>query len=1660
MEFGVLGPLQVRRDGSLLPVPAGKEEVLLAALVSRVGEMVPATALVEYLWPAGAPRSAAKSLQNYVLRLRRLLEPGRAGSPAVLVTRGSGYCLAVPPESVDAVRFARLAELGSRASRDGRYAAAVETLEQALALWRGRAYSGLHSVDFAVADGLRLEELRIDTVETKLAAELELGRTTQAVPTLQALVTDHPLRERSWSLLIQALYRAGRPAEALDAYDRARHVLADELGVEPGAELRDLYARVLAQDSSLVRGTSPVPEVPESLRLPADDVFVGRAAEMERLRRCWARAVDGEPVVALVRGMPGSGRRRLLAELASEVAREGGRVVHHDGQEPSHADRDGSALTVVTGLSSAQVTTVAAAGWGSGMLVLTASPSATTGVPVEVVDVGPLEDAEVQTLLRTYLAADEVDEVLPDVLRESGGLPGRVHDGGFRFARRRAAGRVSLAAARAGRVHQELDVARADLRDDVSAFREIALRADAAPADMCPWKGLAAYDVEDARWFVGRERLVADLVTRLATTRLLAVVGDSGSGKSSAVHAGLLAALDAGALPGSEGWTRWVMRPGAHPMSELVRVVLQSTEPEPDRVADLLDRLVYGGAVGSRTLLVVDQAEELWSTCEDPAEREAFLDALTEALAAASSTSVVVVLRADHVARLGERPELAEAAADGTVLVGSPTPPELRRAVEEPAARAGLALDVGLADALVEDAGREPGLLPLFSTALTELWAHRVDHYLTLTAYSRSGGLRGAVARMAEAAFGRLTPAEQEAARVLLLRLAVPLGDGVGASRRRVRLSELEALPNPLVASVVRPLAEARLLSVGAGHVEVAHEALFREWPRLRGWLEDDASARAVQHRLGTAAEEWDRGGRDPLEVWRGARLASGLDFATAHPHEVTSTERAFLEAGAARQDAERAEAERAATETARQNRRLRGLLGGVAVLLVAAVVAGGLALTARERAATEAVVAGVRELTAASAAVLESDPELAVHLALNAFEDVRAQETPVRHDAETQLHAAVTSVRLVETFTDIGGAVAWSPAGDVFVTEGPEDTGLIDVRSAATGDSVRAWPGHDVDVNMVAFSSDGALLATTGDDGALRVWDVATRAAVGGLQLGGGQVWGPSFSPDGSLVAAAWHATEESPPAVLVMEPLSGTVLARVPTAGDVRSTSFSPAGDRLVVAVDDPPQVLVVRLPTGEATELLPPHRWPVNQVAWSPDGRWIASTSADGTARIWDASLAAVWATLYGHGSQVIAVAWSPDSTRLATGGADGTARVWGLDDVGARQLLRLSGRSTRSGVVGLAFSPDGQRLLTGDDALSASVWDVGAGGSAEWVTLPAPFGAFTGVDFTADGRAVVTTGPQADAVVSDLADGHVLLRTGSHGPPGDPGTGTHVYELEASPDGSRIATATDASARIWDAATGDLVAAVEPGAGHVSWSSDGSLLAVPGDAEGGNAPRGGVTTVVDRDGNLVAEVSEGPGRAVDAAALSPDGRLLATGSSLIERVDADEERVTVWDWQAGEALLTLETSAADVEFSPDGSLLATAQFSPSTASVWDVRTRRRVVTLEGHGAPVTDVQFSPDGRHIATGSYDGTARIWDVTTGAELLELSGGEDTVWAVRFSPDGSRLASTSANGLVRVWALDPDDLIDLARRKLTRPLTEAECLQYLHVPRCPGTGG
>jgi DNA-binding SARP family transcriptional activator len=530
MRYGVLGPLEVEADDGPVVVGGQKERLLLALLLTRPNRVVPVEALIRGLWGQHPPKTAEKTLQSHVMRLRRALEPGRARGAAseILVTREPGYLLQVPGGALDAARFEELTTAARRALADGAAQTAATMLRQALGLWRGQAFEEFLDSDFGAAEANRLAELRLVTLEDRIEADLRLGRHRELVAELEGLVREQPLRERLWAQLMLALYRSGRQADALLAYQRARSVLVEDLGIDPGTELRRLQTAILAQDPGLdlpmTAELDASRELPEALQ-PAGPAFVGRAAELTWLRAAWTRAADGRGGVVFVTGRPGIGKSRLAAELAWQVHDQDGRV-RYGRCEPAPADPlrpfqqalagagtslrevvgtgrspatvgqglaellggrpDRSVLLVVDDLHLAQppaleaLAALAGAAATRRLLVLGAyQEEAATPELATLVQrlepsgagcrrLGPLDQHEVAQILALYQSEQAAQAAAGAVLEATGGVPLLVHQSAADRAQAQAANQVEKTASSRG----HLRLVQAKLANDVGDVRE------------------------------------------------------------------------------------------------------------------------------------------------------------------------------------------------------------------------------------------------------------------------------------------------------------------------------------------------------------------------------------------------------------------------------------------------------------------------------------------------------------------------------------------------------------------------------------------------------------------------------------------------------------------------------------------------------------------------------------------------------------------------------------------------------------------------------------------------------------------------------------------------------------------------------------------------------------------------------------------------------------------------------------------------------------------------------------------------------------------------------------------------------------------------------------------------------------------------------------
>ena len=1170
-----------------------------------------------------------------------------------------------------------------------------------------------------------------------------------------------------------------------------------------------------------------------------------------------------------------------------------------------------------------------------------------------------------------------------------------------------------------------------------------------------PYKGLRPFTEADAPDFFGRGELTARLVARLGEpapeARFLAVVGPSGSGKSSVVRAGLIPALRSGALPGSEGWFVVEMHPGSDPFAELESALLSVAVSRPASMVETLESDELGlvrsaGWVlpreGSELLVVIDQFEEVFTLVQDPRRQRAFLEILRTAVVDPTSrVRVVVALRADFY----DRPLLHKSFGDllgaRTQTITGLSPEELERAIVGPAGRAGVTVEAALLGKILTEVAEQPSALPLLQYGLTELFERRESSTLTLEAYREMGGVLGVLGRRAEELFERLDQPEKRAARQLFLRLVTVGEEGTAETRRRVLRSELTSVEVDRAAMdrVIDLFDSHRLLSFDRDPitrgptVEVAHEALMREWGRLRGWIETAREDIRMHRRLAAAAAEWEGAGRDPSFLVRGERLSQLEAWSSTSGLSLTGGERLFLESSSALRETERAEeAARKAREAALERRSRTRLRALVAVLTVATLVASTLtvvALNQRERARREATAAKARELASAALANLEVDPELSILLALESVPTARSSDTSVLQASTEVLHRAITSSRIVATMPGAGSLVDWSPQGDVLAFAGGKKADTVELRSATTGAPIRSWKVDEGSVTDIEFSPDGSLLATAGDR--VRLWDPATGQIALTLRPNS-NVSGLSFSSDGMFLAGVSASSGASVWGLTTGRRVGAIAKGQLFT----EATALSPDGSQLAVARDIGADVYEVA--SGERLRTLGGHPFNVIDVDWSQDGSRLATTSLAGTVRIWAASGEEPLDTLVTPDAPSD---WSPDGSRLVTG-----SEVFEIGPGGqGRPLLTLAGHAAP--IRGVAVAPDGTRVVTADEGGTAKVWDLGLSGDAEWMNLPAQRDWDGDVTFSPDGRTILGSAPGSTVGIWDAATGQEVLTLAGHEHPGFEGD-EGIAGIAVSPDGRLIATAgRDRTVKVWQAATGRELFTFDFNGDwieEVRFSPDGKLLAasVLGTAR--------VFDVVTWRELHTLEIASTPEIMFSTASVqfSSDGRWLVTGSW--------DGTVRVFDPETGAEVRRIEFASKvdNIAPEPDGTRVAVA--AGDRASVWDLRGGEQVAALPDQ--PAFAVAFSPDGL-VATATHeDGLVRVWNPEDGSVLI-LRGHTKYVTAVAFNPDGSKLASLGAEGVIRVWAVDVDDLIEIAQQELTRTFTQEECRQYLHVDECPSGG-
>ena len=1216
-----------------------------------------------------------------------------------------------------------------------------------------------------------------------------------------------------------------------------------------------------------------------------------------------------------------------------------------------------------------------------------------------------------------------------------------VHEAPFR---ERRWGLLALAQYQAGRQREALDTlhrARTvmvaelglDPGQDLTTLEQAILRQDPSLAvqaalpeveAVCPYPGLVAYDIRDAGSFFGREADIESCLAHLDATGALAIVGASGSGKSSLARAGVAAALE------RDGRRVRVMTPGRHPMDLLTRT--------PHRKDDVL---------------VVDQCEEALAPEVDTEERRAFFSALADL---ATKSPLILTLRADRLGDVSRHSAVAHLVEGGLHLLGPMESDALRRAIEGPAEQAGLRLEPGLVDLLVREVEGAPGALPLLSHVLRQTWTRREGNTLTVAGYTATGGIQEAVSQSAETVFRGMTARQQEMLRDLMLRLVVPSDSGDPVRTRAPRRSVASDEEHE---EVIESLVGARLLSSDGDTVEIAHEALAVAWPRLRSWLDDDVEGLRIMRHLAVAADSWEDLGRPPGELYRGPRQAQAEQWRTRSRPSLTRSERDFLDESAALAEAEARATEEQVRLERRSNQRLRLGLAAVAALLAVALVAGVVAATSARRAEQQAQVAR-QQARAADARRLGSEALRGKKIdqsLLLAVAGTRLDDTP---DTRSTLNTVLgRTPQLVDSSR--GGStysISMRPDGARLATGGL----LTGVRILDSATLEERATNYTVPVRRAEYSPDGTVLLVSvnpfSPTGLRRVDPLPLRlldpedARLADTQLGGmpaGRIVQESFaySADGRWLGAAFlhptYADNESQVRVWDTQDL------RKPAAGFtvpylVDQVEVSPDGARVyltgqglahVVAVDGGKEL--GSTPVSDDTLL-----------ALTPDGSALA-VARDQRVAMLDATRLTVTSTFESEGTVGGDFVFSGSGDTLGYA-VDDTLVVRPVGDAANPGTLFPTG--DRVTPFGIAFSIDGDTVFTAREDGLVLAWDTV--GDRRYVrsldvkTRPDPHDIWW-VRVSPDARTVAY-------LVTDGAEswGVQFLDVGT-------GTWTAPSPLTYAPSfladiawddrGRLFATAWgDQSVRLWNSATGRLdtehrLPEDHGGATAVAFSGDGSRVVV-GTNEGwvhifgtsSGRPEGRPFQVrpdtpaysigVDRKG-LHALVSVG-GRLHRTDLMT--GAVLGT-TDLGFQVDS-------FAWSPVADTVTVS-----------GRLLTSD--GAGQVAVLDPVTLQ-VVSGPSAAAPLNNLVHSADGRRFLT-SDEGAVGLWDARTtrllgSIRLSEGVGGVYSSGSAVFEGDGRGVLIASISGAVLRWDPSVDAAVAHACRMAGRDLTSEEWDSYL----------
>ena len=1093
--------------------------------------------------------------------------------------------------------------------------------------------------------------------------------------------------------------------------------------------------------------------------------------------------------------------------------------------------------------------------------------------------------------------------------------------------------------------------------------------------NVCPYQGLQAFTEDQAQYFYGRENLVQRLVNQVNHESILAVVGASGSGKSSVVRAGLFYQLSQGKqIPQSDRWMLKCFCPGTSPFFSLAQCLSSEAGQKSNTqlrlpIEELLSQGVEGLVQWLRSrpepmvVLAIDQFEELFTLATE-AESKQFINLLLKAIDYAGDRfKLIFTLRADFVTPCLEIPELSQILQRYSVLV----PPYLtesdyRKAIVQPAAQVGLKVESGLEEILLQELNGGTGDLPLLQFVLQKLWENRHRGVLTLAAYRKLGGIKGALEQQAQELYDSLDSETQAAARWIFLNLT-KIGEGTEDTRRRVTKSDLivAKYPAELIERTLEKLTAAKLIVTNIDHrmvkaksrggsqsldydkllrqainqettVEVVHEILIRHWSTLRWWLEEDRARLQLQRQIEHAAILWKNKNQHPDFLLRGTRLTEAENIFTQYTDELTEVSQDFIAACLEQRSQE-------VKEVTRRKKQKKIAIGG-SILSVIALLAFT-RFVYRQKLISQ--LENIAAMNASSEALLLSNQ---------------------------QLPSIVTSIKAGQRLGQIGKLQRLLLGKDRW--DGIETRTAAILQQAIYGSQeLNLLQGHSQPINAIAYSSDANLIATASDDHTIKIWN-----------------------QNGELLDSL--SGHEDKVTNIHFQPVANS-----------SSSEKSRTNSYLLASSSADNTAILWRIENNQGNQLkkLEGHSDAVTDIIFKDD--LLVTSSGDGTIKLWREDGRFI-TTLFGHQAAINTIQASP--SYLVSGGEDGNIIIWEINNTGSKKIRTIA--ASDKGITSIALTNDQKTIIAVSDYWEVTSWNLDNGNKSDLQSFSANRESINDISLSHDNQFLVN-GTLEGKINIYNTEGVLQQTLNAHSgavldidfrplPPVDNNSKNNYLMASAS---------TDKTVRLWRINQSAVVK--DQGITSIANSPINAAAFATADVAG----KIKIWQLSNNNQELIHSLP-GHQSTINQITYSQDGKLLASASA--------EDEIKIWDTESGELIDTLKTESPQarginsISFSQDRNFLIAAD-EDKTIQIWDLTNSTILSSFTGHSDRIQTITVSPDNKIIASAGNDRTIKIWNIK--GELLQTIAKHDQeINSLQFTADSKILASASSDNTIKLW--------------------------------------